>query len=122
MGDEFNYSLELARKVTHCSTNNNLENPPDIVKNLTVTWEDEEERNVNELQGYSFVEGKNVGGTQTSTLTIGKATKNATYTCTLYPYEDEPYSTPVKLEVSNSERALRLSAVLSALLIIWRSF
>ena len=92
------------------------------MKNLTVTWEDEKERNVNDLQGYSFVEGNNVGGTQTSTLTIEKATKNATYTCTLYPYEDEPYSTPVKLEVRNSGRALRLSAVLSALLLIWRSF
>ena len=86
-----------------------------------MTWENGEGSDVDDLQGYSFVEGINEKGTQTSTLTIEEAKKDETYTCTLYPYEDEPYHTDVELEVDNSGRALKLSTLLTALLFIWSS-
>ena len=76
---------------------------------------------MNDLQGYSFVEGINVKGTQTSTLTIEEAKEDETFTCTLYPYDDQPYHTDVKLKVDNSGRALELSTLLTAFLFIWSS-
>ena len=86
-----------------------------------MTWENGEGSDVNDLQGYSFVEGINEKGTQTSTLTIEEAKEDKTFTCTLYPYEDEPYHTDVELVVDNSEKALELSTLLTVLPFIWSS-
>ena len=82
----------------------------DIVKNLTVTWETNTGQIAGEVQGHSTVQGTNTGGVQTSVLTIDNVTESGDYTCTLYPYADQPYSTEVRLLVNTG--AGRVSSII----------
>ena len=87
----------------------------DIVKNLTVTWEDENGEDILGLSEHSFIQGTNTDGVQETTLPVEEAVSDATYTCTVYPYQDEPYSTNVMLFVNSAGRLASFSIVFSLL-------
>ena len=86
------------------------------MKNLTVTWEDEDGTDITKISGHTFVNGINVDGVQNSTLTVEEAVKNTTYTCTLYP--EEAYSTDVHLYVTNSDISQGVSTIFTCLLVL----
>ncbi|XP_063690694.1 uncharacterized protein LOC134823228 isoform X2 [Bolinopsis microptera] len=76
----------------------------DIVKNLTVTWEDDQGTEISKLPEHKFINGINIGGVQESSVMIENAVRNSTFTCTLYPYVNQPYSTEVHLLVNEYPR------------------
>ena len=85
------------------------------MKNLTVTWEDDKGEEISILTEHDFINGINIDGVQESTVTIKNAVRNSTFTCTLYPYVDQPYSTEVHLLVNSSGKLLGVSIIFSLL-------
>ena len=85
------------------------------MKNLTVTWEDDQGTEISKLPEHNFINGINIDGVQESTVMIENAVRNSTFTCTLYPYVDQPYSTEVHLLVNSSGKLLGVSIIFSLL-------
>ena len=96
----------------------------DIIKNLTVTWQEKgSQANLSTVEGYAVDMGLNLDNTQTSTLDINAnlVTENKTYLCSIYPdspYSWVPYSTEVFLTVNKASHSSGFCFILLPLLIM----